>query len=479
MSSLLNTLIPGHILAVLNAGVIVVDHLQRICYWNRWMEIHSIHAADTVLMRPFYDVFPMLSVSRVAQAITGAIQQGRSALLSHALNPHPFPLYASVADQQAEMRMQQALAITPIHMEEGQRYCLIQISDMTAAVRRETILREQAIELANKIQAISETEGRLRESEARFRQLAEVAPVGIFEAGENGRLRYINSRLREWCGLASDEQPDTLLPLVHPEDQAQVRQEWQAARNQQRAYEGEFRFVAKDGSKIWVHTLAAPILQKAAQATEQARFDGFVGTVTDISERKALEIHHEYLAYHDGLTGLPNRLHVLERIRTTLLQRHMDQGRLALLYLDLDKFKAVNDQHGHAVGDSLLIAASQRMLACVRSSDCVARLGGDEFVVLLSSLPGPEVAIKVAEKLIEALSLPFELSGLSLRVGTSIGIAMTPEDGQEVNELIAHADAAMYSSKQHGRGHYRFYSQLPAAERADAINATTGSALYE
>ena len=150
----------------------------------------------------------------------------------------------------------------------------------------------------------------------------------------------------------------------------------------------------------------------------------------------------------------------------------MEGSKLALLFLDLDKFKSINDTHGHSVGDGLLVAAAQRMLACVRSSDCVARLGGDEFVILLSNVPSAEIVVKIAEKLIDAMALPFELSGLHLRSSTSIGIAISPDDGRDVHDLLEKADAAMYVSKQSGRGRYRFHQEQSSAE-------LPGSALYE
>ena len=167
-------------------------------------------------------------------------------------------------------------------------------------------------------------------------------------------------------------------------------------------------------------------------------------------ERHQLHARLRYMAQYDELTGLPNRGLLFDRLHTALARARREQGRLALLYLDLDKFKQVNDTHGHAVGDQLLHAVARRLQQCVREADTVARIGGDEFVVLLESLQQPEHALPAADKLRGALDQPLTIDGHSLRILPSIGIALYPEHGDTAQALLRHADDAMYQVKKGG-----------------------------
>jgi diguanylate cyclase (GGDEF)-like protein len=167
-------------------------------------------------------------------------------------------------------------------------------------------------------------------------------------------------------------------------------------------------------------------------------------------ERKQTETWLQYVARHDQLTDLPNRELFNDRLRTSLARARREQARMAVLYLDLDKFKQVNDSFGHDTGDLLLCEAASRINSCVRESDTVARVGGDEFVLLLNSIKAPEHAAAVAEKIRQSLDRPFELAGRLLSVSASIGIAIYPEHGEEDRQLMRHADDAMYAAKRLG-----------------------------
>jgi diguanylate cyclase (GGDEF)-like protein len=165
-------------------------------------------------------------------------------------------------------------------------------------------------------------------------------------------------------------------------------------------------------------------------------------------ERKQLHARLERMAQYDALTQLPNRALLRERLKTSLALAQVDGGRMALLYVDLDRFKEVNDNHGHAVGDMLLQAVANRIKGCVRETDTVARIGGDEFVVLLHSIHAAEDAEKVAGKIRQVLAQPLRLDGHSLTIRTSIGVALYPEHGNEEKQLFRHADEAMYTAKR-------------------------------
>lgn len=179
-----------------------------------------------------------------------------------------------------------------------------------------------------------------------------------------------------------------------------------------------------------------------------------VTTMRDLNEsREALK----HLAQHDGLTGLPNRALFNDRLQQALSQARRDQTRLALLFVDLDEFKAINDTYGHHVGDALLIAVAQRMSACVRHVDTVGRLGGDEFVVLLTYVDDASNALRVADKICSALNLPFDLDGLQVHISSSIGVAIYPEHGSTELALSKNADAAMYQAKVSGKNSIRLF----------------------
>jgi len=172
--------------------------------------------------------------------------------------------------------------------------------------------------------------------------------------------------------------------------------------------------------------------------------------VATVIERKQSETWLRHIARHDALTDLPNRGLFDDRLRTALARVRLDGDRLSLLYIDLDRFKQVNDSYGHAIGDLLLLEASHRIRHCVRESDTVGRVGGDEFIVLLSSIKLPEHASTIAEKIRDSLNQPFELAGQHLQVSASLGIAVYPEHGDEYKQLIRHADGAMYGAKKMG-----------------------------
>jgi diguanylate cyclase (GGDEF)-like protein len=174
----------------------------------------------------------------------------------------------------------------------------------------------------------------------------------------------------------------------------------------------------------------------------------FVSTqIAAVIERQQMQVRLQYMAQYDQLTVLPNRGLLYDRLKTALSTARQQQGRLSLLYIDLDKFKPVNDTLGHSVGDLLLQEVATRLKQCVRESDTVARVGGDEFVVLLQNISSPEQSALVAEKIRSALSLPFTIDGHSLSIAPSIGIALYPEHGNDGQQLLKHADKAMYFAK--------------------------------
>jgi diguanylate cyclase (GGDEF)-like protein/PAS domain S-box-containing protein len=184
-----------------------------------------------------------------------------------------------------------------------------------------------------------------------------------------------------------------------------------------------------------------------------------IAVISDITERKAASEHVRWLAYHDSLTGLYNRAVIEDRMNYTIKRIRRDGGIAAVLMLDLNQFKPINDNHGHACGDQLLIQLATRLTDCVRDVDTVARIGGDEFVILLPDIKSPEDAGMVAAKIIQAISRSFEINGNTIMIGISIGISIIPDHGVDSVTLLRHADQAMYHAKRVEKNDYRFYSE--------------------
>jgi diguanylate cyclase (GGDEF)-like protein/PAS domain S-box-containing protein len=217
-------------------------------------------------------------------------------------------------------------------------------------------------------------------------------------------------------------------------------------------WEGELAVTRRDGqtAPVWVSLTA---IRDHAGAV-----NSFVAVLTDITEHKALEERTRHQAEHDALTGLPNRVLFIDRLQQALAKERRQHGRFALMFLDLDNFKSINDTHGHHAGDAVLQQVALRLRHCVRAVDTVSRLGGDEFVVLLADAGGVDPAAHVAASIMRALGLPMHAGGQELNLTVSIGIAICPGDGTDVDSLLRHADAAMYHAKQNGRGAFHFFS---------------------
>jgi diguanylate cyclase (GGDEF)-like protein len=196
---------------------------------------------------------------------------------------------------------------------------------------------------------------------------------------------------------------------------------------------------------------------------ESGEITGFRGIAGDVTERRQYEQKLAEMATHDPLTGLPNRALLSDRFTVALNLSRRTRNKLVVMMLDLDRFKAVNDSMGHDVGDKLLKAVGERLEVTMRKSDTVARIGGDEFVLLLSQIPHAEEAAKFAQRILDAFREPFVFNGYRPDITTSIGIAVYPEGGKDIESLLKNADTAMYRAKEQGRDTYRFYDANEAA----------------
>jgi len=209
--------------------------------------------------------------------------------------------------------------------------------------------------------------------------------------------------------------------------------------------------IRRDGFESPIEDSAAPIHDRCG------RIIGAVIVFHDVTTARAMTFQMTYAAQHDLVTNLPNRLLLKDRITQAIILANRQKGHLAVLFLDLDKFKYINDSMGHDVGDRLLKSVANRLVATLRASDTVSRLGGDEFVILLSSVENPSAAGVSATRILQAMSQPHLLGERTLHIGCSIGISVYPEDGQDTDTLIKSADAAMYEAKEGGRNSFRFF----------------------
>jgi diguanylate cyclase (GGDEF)-like protein/PAS domain S-box-containing protein len=209
--------------------------------------------------------------------------------------------------------------------------------------------------------------------------------------------------------------------------------------------------IRRDGVEAAIEDSAAPIHDRRGQVT------GAVMVFRDVSAARALSLRISYLAEHDSLTDLPNRILLTDRLTQAMALAHRRRQKLALLFLDIDRFKHINDSLGHGVGDRLLQSVAKRLLSCVRSSDTVSRQGGDEFVVVLSEVTHAQDSARCANKILEALGAPHQIDAHELHITASIGIVTYPDDGRDAETLMKHADFAMYHAKDAGRNNYQFF----------------------
>ena len=315
---------------------------------------------------------------------------------------------------------------------------------------------------------------RLQVAEAKYRLLVEQIPVVTYidSVDPESSTIYMSPQVEDLLGYPAEEwmaDPKMWEKVLHPEDRERVLDEHVRTNTTGEPFRDEYRVIARDGRVVWVRDEASLV------ADEKDRDRFWQGVIVDITERKRAEEQVAFLAYHDKLTGLPNRV-MFERVLDLALARarRNDQA-VAVLYLDLDNFKLVNDSLGHAAGDELLREMGTRLSGAVRATDVVARQGGDEFLVLLADMDkdsgeggmsGVALAQSVASRVHEALKKPFALSGAEFYITTSIGISLFPESAGDARALLKQADAAMYRSKQGSPGGSMVY----ASERADSVS---------
>ncbi len=308
----------------------------------------------------------------------------------------------------------------------------------------------------------------LRESEERHRMLADNAEDVIWTLDREGRRTYISpsvAKLRGYTAAEVMQQP--VSQAFTPESASHFQRFLDALRagNHEPSYRREVEQPCKDGSTVWVEISAT------GMTNADGEFAGVLGVSRDISERKRQAKRIENLAFYDSLTGLPNRALFQDRLNHAIGSAERGRRKVALLFLDLDRFKEINDSLGHAIGDQALAEIARRLQATTRQDETLARLGGDEFVLVAESVD-QQAAARIAERMLQVLVAPIVVAGNTFSVGGSVGVALYPEDGECADELVRHTDIAMYRAKAGGGG-FCFYQAEMGAVLEKRIRMTT------
>ena len=313
-------------------------------------------------------------------------------------------------------------------------------------------------------------EQQLRVSEARFRDFAEAASEFVWETDLDGRYTFLSPKVRNLLEYDDHDLLGRRVAEFMPPGEAERVARWLEDNPQP---DGGFRdlehmLVTRSGATVWIAVNAVPMRDDTGAIV------GRRGTARDATGRKVAEERISQLATRDPLTGLPNRLLLHDRLEQALLAARRSRESVALMFIDLDRFKNINDSLGHHVGDLLLKEVATRMQGCLRKGDTLSRLGGDEFVVTAEGLQHAEDAAQVARKILAALAKPMDIAGHTLTTSCSVGISIFPTDGDDSATLMKNADTAMYHAKEKGRRNYQFFSRemnIRAVERHDLETA--------
>ena len=395
----------------------------RMMRWNAAFAAAVGYAdAEIAAMRPEDFISPS-DRPLVAKAMREVLENGRDVTLE-----------AEIQDRAGNVRPYNLIG-RPVTL--GGKLCMI-------GVARDITLRKRA-------------EQQMVRAKERLDLALTSSSLALWDWDLQGARVYFNERWAEMLGDPPRESTfpaDDVVKWTHPED----REIFRAALNNaikgvSEEFDCEYRVPNAAGEWIWIHSRG-----KVTHRDAQGRAARMTGTSTNISKRKVAEERAEFLATRDALTGLPNRVLLHDRLEQAVVNGARQHNGFAFMFIDLDRFKTINDSLGHHVGDELLKGVAQRLTSCVRASDTVARLGGDEFAVILENLSDDDGAQQVAEKMIASMGAPMVIEGQALNTSCSIGISLFPADGRDSATLMKNADVAMYYAKEKGRNNYQFFS---------------------
>jgi diguanylate cyclase (GGDEF)-like protein/PAS domain S-box-containing protein len=341
------------------------------------------------------------------------------------------------------------LSVSVVHDEEGEpRYFLSQIQDVTERKKVEKVIIE---------------------SEERFRSLVQYSSDIITILAADGTVHYVSPAVERVTGFKPEEQVGTnAFGSVHPDDREQALNTFAEVLKRPGLHPPlEFRVPHKDGSWRYLEHVVNNLLDDPAVR-------GVVVNSWDVTERKALVEQLSHQAFHDPLTGLPNRVLFMDRLERALTRADRRGSMVAVLFTDLDNFKLINDSLGHKAGDQLLVAVAERLKACLRPEDTAARLGGDEFTILVEDIASVGEVVQIAERIAEILRPPFALGEQEVFATVSTGIALNSSAQEQAADLLRHADLAMYRAKRRGRARYEVFEPSMDAKVVERLMLETG-----
>ena len=328
-------------------------------------------------------------------------------------------------------------------------------------------VRNERNEITNFVAVKEDITAKVRDREQLRLQSSALAAAAnsIFITDQKGRIMWANAAFCRMSGYRLDElvkeTPRRTMSGMH--DAGFYEDLWKSIRSG-KVWSGEVIERRKNGELYTVQQTITPLTDSCGQITH------FIAVHEDITARKDAEAHIEQMAYHDALTGLPNRVQLQSRLAEAAEHARRHSRSLALHFIDLDRFKVVNDTLGHAVGDNLLQAVSERLKHCLRASDMAARIGGDEFAILQPEIANLEEAAALAHKIIGTMEAPFHLSGRDIHISPSIGISVFPLDSSSPEELLKNADLAMYLAKKEGRNNFQFFTAALNSQIRDRLS---------
>jgi diguanylate cyclase (GGDEF)-like protein/PAS domain S-box-containing protein len=313
-------------------------------------------------------------------------------------------------------------------------------------------------------------EASLKESENRYASLASVVPVGIFRLDLDGHCLYVNDHWSYITGMSADESEGLgWLNGIHPEDRITVARQWyDSTKIGTVPLSLECRFLGSKDNTIWV------IGQSVLERNEHGQMTGFVGTITDITERKEAQKNLLYNSLHDPLTSLANRTLLIKTLELAIAKASVSESyQYAVLFLDLDRFKVINDSLGHLFGDQLLQNVAQKLQSYLKPTDLIARIGGDEFVILLEDIAGDEDVLQVVQKILHQFQTFTVINGHEVFITTSIGLVFGNSHYKKANDLIRDADIALYHAKSEGKATYRVFDARMHTQAVNRLNLET------
>lgn len=319
---------------------------------------------------------------------------------------------------------------------------------------------------------------KLKKSEELHRYIVNSSPDIVFMLDAKGRFSFLNNKIESLLGYKKAELVGKhYLDIIEDSDHDRAHYVFEEQLHKKHGtWSSELKLRSRQSDhqsrhfEITVFPIESKVRTTDASPSTAKRIIGTYGTARDITERKEAEDFINFQAYHDLLTRLPNRALFKDRLNISLAQARRNKNKVAVMFLDLDRFKVVNDTLGHAMGDRLLQSVAHRLENCVRKCDTLSRFGGDEFTLLLPSVHSAEDVRKIAKKVIKVLKEPFNLGEHQAYVGVSIGIAMYPNGGETVDQLIQNADVAMYHVKRRGKDGYQFFSDTMAVSTSNRLS---------